>query len=519
MKKRIISMVLCIVMIFGTLTAFAAENESKAQTSDKTLILTIGSPVMTVNGAEKEIDPGRGTTPVIVNSRTLLPVRAIVEEIGGTVDWESETQRVSLSYNDMPVALEIGSQKAFVGGEEQTLDTAPAIINERTMLPIRFIMEAFGYKVDWDSAGQTITVYRDESAAENAANGGKTLIIYFSESGNTEKMAGYIHDEIGGDMVRIVPAVKYPEVYEELADYAKAEQDNNERPKFNDLGLDPSQYETVFIGYPIWWYTLPMIMRTFFDTYDFDGVTIIPFNTHHGSGDGGTYDLIKELEPNAKVLKGLPIRGVDIENDASRQSVKNWLDSLNLNEENRETVSKSLVVYFSQPETDKADDMTEEEDNSTVVIDGKVLGNTQYFAQVIADATGSDIFRIEPKTPYTTNHSELIAYAKEEQNNDARPEMLKGIDNLSDYDTIYLGYPIWWGDLPMIMYTFLENNDLSGKNVILFSTHGGSGWAGTPNTVKRLQPNANIADDGLSISRDDIQNAEGEILSWVKGLK
>lgn len=77
-----------------------------------------------------------------------------------------------------------------------------------------------------------------------------TLIIYFSESGNTETIANYIHDEIGGDMVQIIPTAEYPHVYEELADYAKAEQDNNERPAFEDLGVDPTSYQTVFIGYP-----------------------------------------------------------------------------------------------------------------------------------------------------------------------------------------------------------------------------------------------------------------------------
>ncbi len=517
--KKAMSLILCIMMIFSTLTACAAGNETKVETAGKTLVLTIGSPTMTVDGIEKEIDPGRGTTPVIVNDRTLLPVRAIVEEIGGSVDWDGETQSVFLKYGDTLITLAIDSVKAFVGKEEQTLDTAPTIINERTMLPIRFIMEAFGYKVDWNGDKQTVTIYKGETVPTNTDGAGKTLIVYFSESGNTETMANYIHDAIGGDMVKIVPTVKYPEVYEELADYAKAERDNNERPKFNDLGVDPTEYETVFIGYPIWWYTLPMIMQTFFDTYDFDGVTIVPFNTHHGSGDGGTYDTIKELEPNATVLEGLPIWGVDVEKDESKQAVQDWLKKLNLNTSSKKEATKSLVVYFSQPETDKADNMTTEEDNSTVVIDGKVLGNTQYFAQLIAEKTNSDIFRIEPKTPYTTNHSDLIAYAKEEQNSNARPKMLNEIDNLSDYDTVYLGYPIWWSDLPMILYTFLENNDLSGKNVILFSTHGGSGWAGTPNTIKKLQPNANISDNGLSISRDDIEDAESDISNWLEGLE
>ena len=158
-----------------------------------------------------------------------------------------------------------------------------------------------------------------------------TLIIYFSWSNNTETMANYIHDAIGGDIERIVPVFAYPENYNDTADVAKAQQDNDERPEFEALELDPTSYDTVFIGYPIWWYSLPMIMETFFDTYDFAGITIVPFNTHEGSKDGGTYDMIKDREPNAIVLEGLPIQGGNIYDEASRKAVNDWLNSLGLN--------------------------------------------------------------------------------------------------------------------------------------------------------------------------------------------
>ena len=127
---------------------------------------------------------------------------------------------------------------------------------------------------------------------------------------------------------RIEPVEAYPEDYNETADKAKAERDNGDRPKFKELQFNPENYDTIFIGYPIWWYELPMIMRTFFDTYDLSGKTIIPFNTHEGSGDGGTYDQIKTEEPNAKVLEGLPIRGGDIENTDSKDKVTEWLTGL-----------------------------------------------------------------------------------------------------------------------------------------------------------------------------------------------
>ncbi|MBQ7433604.1 MAG: hypothetical protein IJV50_09155, partial [Lachnospiraceae bacterium] len=102
---------------------------------------------------------------------------------------------------------------------------------------------------DSQQVGEAKSESKEMTLESSASN---TLIVYFSESGNTETIANYIHDEIGGDMVKIVPVVEYPHVYEELADYAKAEQDHDERPIFEDLGVDPTSYQTVFIGYPIW---------------------------------------------------------------------------------------------------------------------------------------------------------------------------------------------------------------------------------------------------------------------------
>ena len=155
----------------------------------------------------------------------------------------------------------------------------------------------------------------------------KVLVVYFSQSGNTQKLAKLISDRVGGDFIRIKTVKDYPTVYATLASDAKAERDNDERPELKDLGIDLDKYDTIFIGYPIWWYQMPMAMYTFFDTYDFSGKTIVPFNTHEGSGDGGTYEDIKELEPDAIVLEGLPIRGGDMEQDQGGK-VDNWLKEL-----------------------------------------------------------------------------------------------------------------------------------------------------------------------------------------------
>ena len=158
----------------------------------------------------------------------------------------------------------------------------------------------------------------------------KVLVVYFSQSGNTGKLAKLISDRVGGDFVRIETVQTYPTEYNELADFAKNERDNNIKPELKNLDINIDNYDTIFIGYPIWWYQMPMPMYTFFDTYDFDGKTIVPFNTHEGSGNGGTYEDIKKLEPNSTVLEGLPIRVGDMTSDQSSK-VDNWLKELGFN--------------------------------------------------------------------------------------------------------------------------------------------------------------------------------------------
>lgn len=199
-------------------------------------------------------------------------------------------------------------------------------------------------------------------------------------------------------------------------------------------------------------------------------------------------------------------------------------EDTNINTSSSESKTKNdlgetLVVYFSVPETQDPNNMTEEEENSVVVIDGKVLGNTEYVAWTIQENTGGDLFRIEPETPYPTNHDELVDLAKGEQMNNARPKLLNQIENLDTYDTIFLGYPNWWGDMPMIVYSFLDDNDLSKKRIIPFNTHGGSGFSSTIESIKNEEPDAVVESNGYSVSRDDVHNSEDEIKSWLADMQ
>ena len=194
-------------------------------------------------------------------------------------------------------------------------------------------------------------VYANGSSEEKNINTGtseqlseaKTLIVYFSSANNNtadfvsaatpyaggvssvEYVANLITSSVKADVARIVPQTAYPQAYNATADKAKQEQNNNERPTFN-LDVNPEDYDVIFIGYPIWWYHLPMIMDAFFDKYDFSGKTIIPFMTHQGSRDGGTFKEIKAHEPSATVLDGIAIRGDRAGNAAD--DVRKWLTGL-----------------------------------------------------------------------------------------------------------------------------------------------------------------------------------------------
>lgn len=182
--------------------------------------------------------------------------------------------------------------------------------------------------------------------------------------------------------------------------------------------------------------------------------------------------------------------------------------------------SSTLVVYFSMPETTSTDEssMTEEERNSTVTIDGETLGNTQYVAYVIQKTTGADLFRIEPETPYPVDHDTLIDLAAEEQDSNARPAIKDQIENFDQYDTVFVGYPNWWGDMPMILYTFFDQYDFAGKTIIPFNTHGGSGFSNTIRTIAQLEPEADVNENGFTVSRNNVQDAEPDILSWLEEL-
>lgn len=180
--------------------------------------------------------------------------------------------------------------------------------------------------------------------------------------------------------------------------------------------------------------------------------------------------------------------------------------------------SNILIAYFSVPEDIDTNGIDADSGASVVVKDEEVLGNMEYMALTIQDAIGGDLFRIETKEAYPLDHEPLVDQAAEEQDENARPELAAHIENPEQYDTILLGYPNWWGDMPQPLFTFLEEYDFSGKTIIPFNSHGGSGFSNTIEEIKELQPDANISDEGLSISRDKVADSVQDVTDWAKSL-
>lgn len=179
---------------------------------------------------------------------------------------------------------------------------------------------------------------------------------------------------------------------------------------------------------------------------------------------------------------------------------------------------KILVAYFSVPENEKNNGIDGIGAASMQFADGKLVGNTQLMAMMIQKKTGGDIFEIKTKVPYPRDHKTLVDQADGERERGYKPELASKIENLDKYDIIFIGYPIWWYGFPMPMYTFFEENDFSGKKIIPFSTHGGSGFTGTIEEMASLQPKAEVEKNGLTISRNRISGIEREVNTWLEKL-
>jgi flavodoxin len=166
---------------------------------------------------------------------------------------------------------------------------------------------------------------------------------------------------------------------------------------------------------------------------------------------------------------------------------------------------KSLVVYYSRKGNNYVGDGVKD----------LPVGNTEVAAGIIQKLTLGDSFKIEPVVAYPAGYDETTRVAQLEQRQNARPEITGRVDDMDEYDVVFLGYPNWWGTMPMPVFTFLEAYDFSGKTIVPFCTHEGSGMGHSESDIKKLCPTAKVA-KGLAIRGGSVQNAESAISDWLR---
>ncbi len=157
-----------------------------------------------------------------------------------------------------------------------------------------------------------------------------------------------------------------------------------------------------------------------------------------------------------------------------------------------------LIAYFTAAENSGVDAVSSA---SYTTINGEAVGRVQAVADMIQEQTGGELFSIQTSTIYPADGGALIDQAADEQDDGFRPELISHIENLDDYDVIFVGYPNWWYDMPMAMYSFFEEYDFSGKTIIPFNVHNGSRFSSTISTIQSLEPNAAVVEDGFLFSR------------------
>lgn len=185
-----------------------------------------------------------------------------------------------------------------------------------------------------------------------------------------------------------------------------------------------------------------------------------------------------------------------------------------------EPVSASSEPVESAETSVSADSAVEEqqtEAGGTLVAYFSWSGNTRQMAEIIAQETGADLFEIATVTPYTDDYNTLLDVAQEEQSQDARPELNAQVENWDSYDTIFVGYPNWWSDAPMAVYTFLESYDFTGKTVIPFNTSASGGFGRSLTGIEESAAGATIL-EGLDLTEGELGDVQNRVTTWLDSL-
>ena len=179
----------------------------------------------------------------------------------------------------------------------------------------------------------------------------------------------------------------------------------------------------------------------------------------------------------------------------------------------------TLVVYFSRVgNTDFPRDVDAVSSASINQAGGDLKGNAQLMAEWMADELDGDLVEIQTEYTYPIDYQNTIDAAKQEQTNRARPALISPLGSLDGYTTVYLVSPIWWSDLPMAVYSFFDAHDFAGKTIVVSVTHGGSGFSRTVDTVRSLEPEADVV-EGLALPGEGVADAEGIVRQFIRDMQ
>ena len=349
----------------------------------------------------------------------------------------------------------------------------------------------------------------------------KSLVIYFSATGTTKTAAEKVKTAADADMIRLMPKKAYTSSDLDYDSNCRAndEQEKDAKPAIATVVLNLDQYDTIYLGYPIWWGKEPGVIRTFLGKTKLSGKTVMPFCTSGSSGISGSMDHIRTMAEGATVKDGKDLT------DASVADVEKWIEAqtggTKMPSPSPEPTSSPEPMVMPTPAattTPTAISTSEPSRNKTLVAYFSVTGSTKGVAEKIVGLTGADKYEIVSKIPYTSsdidygnNSSRTII----EQNDiSARPEIAGNKLDLSVYSRIYIGYPIWWGMAPRILDTFVESYSFDGITVVPFCTSGSSGIGSSADRLKELAKTGTW----LSGRRFAGGASEMEIKTWIDSI-
>lgn len=509
-KYKRVAVILVLTMIFS-INCFGNERQAMAKSAKASFIKSVTLKIGKKNVTKKNYK-------LTVGNKKTIQVNVSPNRGKKTVKFATSNKKIAaVSKNGKVTAKRAGTARIKV--------TVKAAEKRKTAKMTTWVK----IKVLDRTNADKDTGIKKPSETPNLVMNKKSIVVYFSCTDNTKKIAEYIKESTASDIYRIEPSVPYTSAD---LDYNNAEsrtsrenKDTAARPGLSGNLPALDNYEIVYLGYPVWHGQAPKIMYTFVENYDLSGKIIIPFCTSASSGIGASATNLQTVtKGNAIWVEGQRFAG-----SSTKSEIGQWIQNLDLSKTTTATGTLATPIpRESEPPSASEQPTPTETPTGTpdvsvtrknIVVYFSCTENTKKIAEYIAESANADIYRIEAAQPYTSadldyNNSDSRT-SKENRDAAARPEIAGELPSLEGYANVYIGYPIWHGQAPKIMYTFVEHYSLSGKMVIPFCTSASSG-IGTSAT------NLQAADSGQAVwltgKRFSGSAPKSEIEGWVSGL-